>query len=296
MIRGGINMKKRLLGLAVGLAVGVAGMLGGTQAQAASGTVKIGGVTVERQFLNIGTYYRANRAITVHVTYYRPGKTTGQYTKAVTVPKGTVIEGRIIPKHHIAKNRWGDELAFNTDELNDALTRAGAKRGYQASGGVAYALKSLQKVKTPAYLPTYSYGDLYLGGAQAARQNQPDTARQSVRITANGYVELHPRSAKYDGDATFAGKPSASAKILRTRVNGATRYLYLKQRLTPIKTTRVGKRGAYQYRLALKNLHRPQNLSYEDDDRGTVYVFSSLYALGGVTYYTPICFGSDIED
>lgn len=289
-------MKKQLLAGLIGFAALLAVGVGETTAHA-DATVNIGGTTVSRSYLNIDTYYRATRAVKATVTYYQAKTEKRQYNRTITLPKGTVVAGRIIPKHQLAHGKWGNELALGQGNLNYKLLNSGAKKGYVAGGTVSYALTYLKKVKRPAYMPTYSYGDLYLGGAKATLQAD-NQQKRVFRVTTNGYVELIARDTKAAGDAIFAGKPLHQAKIKKTRVKGATRYLYLSTKMsgTGIKTTRVGKKGAYQYRLALKNLHKPQNLSYDDDDRGTVYVFDSLYAVGGVTYYTPICFGSEIED
>lgn len=287
-------MRKRigwLLGIAMLAIVG----WGSVSAQAATRTVKIAGVTVPRSYLNTDTYYRANRTVTAHVTYYKAKHSNAQYTKSIKLPRGTVMAGNIVPKRKLAHGQWGNELALGMGNLNYSLLKTGAKKGYVAGGIVVYAVTSLKKIKTPAYMPTYSVGDLYLGGAKATQQRD-DQVKKVFRVTTNGYVELIKRNAKAEGDATFAGKPVSEAKIERTRVKGATRYLYLGSKMKGVKTTRVGKKGAYRYRLAFKNLHRPQNLSYYDDDRGEVNVFDSLYSVGGVTYYTPICFGSEIED
>jgi len=293
-------MKKQVIYWVLGLALACLGVSGTTTARAATtastdATVNIGGVTVKREFLNINTYYRAQSAVKAEVTYYKVAKADSQYTKTITLPKGTVVAGDFIPKHHLANGKWGLELAVENSQLNYNLTKSGLKKGYLASGIVSYATSSFKKVKAPAYMPTYSSGDLYLGGAKATKQRD-DQVKQIVRITTNGYVELMHRNTKATSDDAFAGKPFSQAKISKTQVKGATRYLYLNAKMTGLKTTKVGKKGAYQYRLAVKNLHQPVNLSYYDDDRGEVYNFDSLYAIGGVTYYTPICFGSDIED
>ncbi|MCT3566339.1 hypothetical protein [Levilactobacillus brevis] len=287
-------MKKRIMVGVLGLAVLTSLGLSGITARAAS-TVKIGGVTVDRSYLNTDTYYKTKWAVKAKVTYYQEKKPDNQYTKAITLPKGTIISGQIIPKHQLAHGQWGNEMVTTGGDLNYKLLNAQVKKGYLASGVVSYALSGFKKVKTPVYIPTYSHGDLYLGDAKATRKGDTQV-KQTVRITTNGYVELRHRAANVDSDTMWASQPTSQAKIKRTQVKGATRYLYLGTNMKGIKTTRVGKKGAYQYRLTFKNLHQPQNLSYYDDDRGEVYVFDSLYALGGVTYYTPICFGSEIED
>jgi len=288
-------MKKQMIRWVLGFIAFAMISIGGMTAQAATSTVKIGGVSVERSFLNIGTYYQAKRAAKATVTYYKTSKPDTQYTKVITLPKGTIMSGWIIPKHKLARGQWGNELSLVGGNLNYGLVNVGAKKGYLVSGVVSYALKKFKKVKTPAYMPTYSYGDLYLGGAKATRESDSQV-KQIVRITSNGYVELIHQNKRTNSDGAFGGKPSSQAKIVKTKVKGATRYLYLNTKMKGVKTTRVGKKGAYQYRLALKNLHQPQNLSGYDDDRGEIYVFDSLYAVGGVTYYTLICNGSDIED
>lgn len=285
---------KKVTGVLIGLVAMALMSFGSVTAQAA-GTVKIGGVSVDKSYLLTSTYYRTTRAVTAHVTYYKATNADTHKTGTLTLPKGTVVSGWFIPKHHLANGRWGMEMSIFSDQLNYALMNSRPKKGYHVSAAVSYNLKSFKKVKAPAYLPTYSIGNLYLGGAKVAKRGQ-DAAKQTVQITSNGYVEVHHLTKLSSETDLLANKPVSSAKIMKTRVKGAVRYLYLNKKLKGHHTVRVGKQGAYQYRLAFKNLHQPQNLSAYDDDRGEIYDFDSLYSLGGVTYFTPICFGSEIED
>lgn len=289
-------MKKQMMSLVLGLATVTAiGLAGTTTAQAAYKyrTVTIAGETVGRDHLNTSTYYKVTKTVSVKVGFKKNTDELKGYTKTMKLPKGTIVTGSIVPKHKLAHGKWGDQLSFAVDNsLNYALFNRNVKKGYSAGYGIAYPVSNFKKIKTPAYMPTWSYGDLYLGGAKAIGSE----SKRSAQITTNGYVELHKINKKVTSDEQYTGKPYSTAKIVKTRVKGATRYLYLNGKLKGLKTVRVGKRGTYQYRLALKNRHQPQNHSSYDDDRGEYYDFYSLYSLGGVTYYTSITSGSDIED
>lgn len=256
-------------------------------------TVTIAGETVDRDHLNMSTYYKATKTVSVKIGYEKNTDETKGYTKTMKLPKGTIVAGMIVPKHKLPNGKWDDQLSFVVENrLNYALFNRNVRQGYRAGYGIAYPVSTFKKIKTPAYMPTWSYGDLYLGGAKAI----DTTSKRSAQITTNGYVELHEINKNATLDEQYTGRPYSTAKIAKTRVKDATRYLYLKGKLKGLKTVRVGKKGAYQYRLALMNRHQPQNRSSYDDDRGEYYDFYSLYALGGVTYYTAITSGSDVED
>lgn len=271
-----------LLGLAAFATVGA----GTTNAHAAS-TVQIAGQTARKHYLHIATYYRTTRATKVTINYEKTHSTKlKSYSKSMTLPKGTIVDG---DAHSFGTATTGSlypEVHFNSNRLSYNLLNKGVKKGYQANEiGTSIATGSFKQISTPAYMPTWSYGDLYLGGASATKQ--PDESSQNVQITDNGYVEVHKKNASAQFYNRYFNKPVASAKIKKTTNKGSTRYLYLSKSLKGFKTTRVGHKGAYEYRLSMKNLHEPQvnPSNNEDADYSSFY---SLYSLGGKTYYTPL--------
>jgi len=166
-------MKKKLVGGVVGLTSLLVLGLSGVGAKAA--TTVINGTTVDKDYLNQATYYRTTKAVKAKIIYDRlsSGDTRQEYTKSITLPKGLVVAGNFNPKRHLANGKWRTQFVFTQERLNYALINRWAKKGYAAenAGGISYANKSFKRVKTPAYLPTWSYGDLYVGGAKAAQRD-----------------------------------------------------------------------------------------------------------------------------
>lgn len=283
-------MRKEIIAGLLSLAAFVAVGTGTTSAYASA--VKINGTTVNRQFLNTNNYYQTKRATKVHLEYAQIGSDKG-YTKSVTLPKGTIVGGQLGKSNTTGK--MNAQLDFMGGQLNYALVNKSVKKGYLADGdGYSTAISSFKKISTPAYLPTWSYGDLYLGGTSVAKQYRAVYPSQSVQITTNGYVEVHKKGSVKSWMDYYLNKPIASVKIKKTTTKGNTRYLYLSSALKGFKTTRVGKKGAYEYRLIMTNLHKPVTIPSHDED-SDVSSFVSLYSLGGVTYYTPIGVSGDAD-
>ncbi|WP_407889626.1 hypothetical protein [Levilactobacillus sp. N40-8-2] len=256
--------------------VGVVGL--GTQASAKSATVKIGNDQVSRDYLYTSTFYRSTKAVTVKVT---ANHTDGTFaTKTVKIPKNTVVSGQKVNVTSRKQVLWinhDDELSYHV--LKSAFTQ---HPSYVPSvRDLVVSVKAFKKVSRPAYLPTWSHGDLYLGGKAAISKL---TAKQKVQVTSDGYLEIHKYVAT---TGATTPKPLQSAKINRTQVKGATRYLYFSKKIKGLTLKHVATRGQAQYRLTMKNLHQPQHRAgFSDDDMPGVYY--SLYKLGSQTYFTPI--------
>lgn len=267
----------RKLGLT--MAAVMLGVLGlGTQASAKSATVKIGNNQVPRDYLYTSTFYRSTKAVTVKVT---ANHTDGTFaSKTVRIPKNTVVSGQ---KYHITSKKQAlsinhdDELSYHV--LKTAFTQ---HPSYVPSvRDLTVSPAAFKQVKRPVYLPTWSHGDLYLGGKSAIGKL---TSKRQVQVTSDGYLEIHKYVAT---TGTATPKPLQSAKINRTQVKGATRYLYFSHKIKGLTLKHVAKRGQVQYRLTMKNLHQPQHRAgFSDDDMPGVYY--SLYKLGSQTYFTPI--------
>lgn len=172
---------------------------------------------------------------------------------------------------------------------------ASAKPGYTIDPGAsAYdpqatitdtsKLSAFKRVKAPDYMPGYSHGDLYIGGAAAAKSSvEPHT--KSIRVTPDGYLEVLKYDAKANAGLGFSQKPVGLAKIVKTDFHDPNRTLYFSHAITGIHTTKVTKSGTTYYKLTLKNLHTPQHIA-GNPEAGTAGTFDSLYRIGGKTYYT----------
>lgn len=249
-----------------------------TPAQAKSNAVKIGQDWVARDLINPVTYYRAKRAVSVVERVELKDKT---FTRTVRIPKSTVVAGELT---YVDNQKKMSLLIDRHENLSYHIVRS----AYHKLPGnlvnvqmLAAKRQDFRRISRPAYMPTWSYGDLYLGSRVAAVRL---ITTQKVQVTTDGYLETHTYSPK-TGETT--PKPLQSAKINRTRVKGATRYLYFSKKIKGLALKHVAKHGRMQYRLALKNRHQPQHVAgFSDNDEPGVYY--SLYQLGNKTYYTPI--------
>jgi len=280
-------MKKINIGLLILASIVFGFGVNNFTAKADSSTVEINGQSFPRLLLFTTTCYKTKQSVTVNATYSKDLSGHHMYTRNITIPKGTVLGGHILPKHKLAHGKYGNEMFINAGGLNYDFFHRYAKKGYTYSSGSAYsyAWTSFQRIKTPKYVLTYSQGDLFCSNIHNVNYND---IKQSIQITANGYVELfHPSESESMDDINelMDKKPFSQSKIIRTSVKGSTRYLYLNSKIKTIKTARVCERGKYFYRLAVKNLHQPQIRDKDDEPGSCIY---SLYSISGLKYFTPI--------
>ncbi|WP_367376958.1 hypothetical protein [Levilactobacillus cerevisiae] len=251
-----MKIKTTLCLIIAAFTVGAAGL--GTQAQAKSAAVKIGKIMVSREYLHTNTFYRAKKAVTIKVT---ANHTDGTYaTKTVKIPKNTVVSGRKVNLNSKDQTLWinlRDELSYHV--LKTAFTQ---RPSYVPSvQNLAVSPQAFKKVKRPVSLPTWSYGDFYLGGKAAIFKN---TTTQKIQFTSDGYLEIHKYVA---ATGTTTPKPTQSAKIKRVQVNGSIRYYYFNKKIKGLTLKPVTQHGQKQYRLTVKNLHQPQHKAgFSDDD------------------------------
>lgn len=268
----------------LGLVAGILGLsLGGPlHANANKYTVKIGPDTAFKEFLHIRHYYKTTKKTKVTAMVV-PIYTTGNgATLTYTLPKGTVIAAERTTKYA--------PYQIDSSQLSYRLIKPLIKQGYAPTGQETDTLAAktkLKRVKRPAFLPTYSYGDLYPGrSVQKITTMENFQAKQLIRLTSNGYLERHQAVKKAQPRTQLTLKPKASVKIRKTRVKGNTRYLYFKNKVSGVKTKHL-RQGPYRYRLALKNRHLPVHL-FGDSDNDVAGAYYSIYSLGGKTYFTPL--------
>lgn len=253
-----------------------------SSALAASGTVKIGNTTADKLFLHIAQHYRTTRTTQLHVMVTSIHSHQSAKTKTLTLPKGVTLA---------AKHETGANYRLDASLLSYRRLKPLIKQGYIPVSGEMTTLKSrtLVKVKRPAFLPAYSYGDLYPGHSQAAITRAAGNQEANrIQLTADGYLDRYQPNHQVLATARLQVTPTLHAKIQRTKVTKhGTRYLYFKTKLPGLTTKHVRRTGTARYRLTLTNNHRPiHNPGNSDNDLAGW--FYSRYTLGGHAYFTPL--------
>ena len=248
-------------------------------AQAKSATVKIGTHSVPRDYLNTDTYYKTTKKVSVNAHWFASNK---EFSTKLTVPKGTVITGKT-QMIQVGK-KWKSGLLLNQkNNLRYKYIKSGIDKGYSLAQINTTNKAAFSKVKTPTFVPTYSHGNLTIGGTSAIGSS----SSKSVQFTSDGYVEVHTNTNKSYNALAYYRTPSASVKITKTSVKGSYRYIYTKTKIKGLTTKHVKTTGNYRYRLTLKNQHKPVFLA-GDPDNDLQAAYYSLYSLGGKTYFTQI--------
>ncbi|WP_204120566.1 MULTISPECIES: hypothetical protein [Levilactobacillus] len=286
-------MKSSLGLLALGLVIGSGLLAARAQTEKPSALVKVGDYTASTDFLNLSAYYQTTRPVTVKVAYFPTYKSGHPIRQKLTLPAGITVAGNLTTTK--SGSYLVPSLQLFLARLSYAALANSAKAGYTIDpGDSAYdpqatitdtaKLSAFKRVKAPDYMPGYSHGDLYIGGADAALSPiEPDS--QSIRITPDGYLEVLQYDAKANTGLGFYQKPVGMAKITKTDFHDPYRTLYFSHDIQGVKTTRVHHSGNTQYKLTLKNLHTPQHTK-GNPETGTAGTFDSLYRIGGQAYYT----------
>lgn len=271
----------------------VGGRSSNAQTEKPSALVKVGNFTASTDFLNLSQYFEVTRTIKVKVNFVPTHKVGHALSRDLTIPAGTVVAGNLT----ITKS--GDflvpTLQLYLARLSYPLIQQSAPAGYTIDPGAgAYdpqatlkatdKLTAFKRISAPDFMPGYSHGDLYLGGAQAALSSE-ETTTASIRVTPDGYLEYMKYDAKANAGLGFMQKPTGMAKITKTDFHDPYRVLYFSHNIKGLKTKRVSHAGLYQYRVTLKNLHDPQH-NAGNEDNGIAGTFDSLYRIGGKTYFT----------
>ncbi|MFT8318454.1 MAG: hypothetical protein ABF651_09360 [Sporolactobacillus sp.] len=242
---------------------------------------------LDKVFFNTDTFYKTTKAVKIQVPFtgYNGG---ASLTKTVTLPKGTVVASDGIRRTKV-NGKYIKVIDIHSNLLSANLLKSGYAAGLVASRDWQTQFtpnKNFKQIKRPSYLPSYSYGDLYLGSTTAIKYRATKLSKQSIVVTSNGYVEVHKNVANANS-ASYYSKPTVSAKIQRTVVKNHTRQLFLNKKLSGFKTTKVRYQGKTQYRLDLTNQHKYRVVQpFEDEDSGPAYY--TLYLVGGKTFYTPL--------
>jgi hypothetical protein len=279
--------------LVVGLIVGGGYLAAQAQTEKPSAIVKVGDYAASTDFLNLSAYYQTTRPVTVKVAYFPTYKSGHAIRQKLTLPTGITVAG------NLTSTKSGSYLVPSLQlflaRLSYTALAGSAKPGYTIDPGAsAYdpqatitdttRLSAFKRVPAPDYMPGYSHGDLYIGGAKAALSPvEPQT--KSIRVTPDGYLEVLKYDRRANTGLGFYQKPVGMGKIVKTDFKDPNRTLYFSHDIAGVKTQRVTRDGQTLYRLTLKNLHQPQHIA-GNPETGTAGTFDSLYRIGGQLYYT----------
>lgn len=293
-----LTTKRRWFSFGTGLIVAVIALIGSwsaarAQTEKPSAIVKVGQYAASTDFLNLSQYFQLTSSLQVKVNYVPTTKVGHPLRRTLTLPQGTVVAGSL------TTTKSGDflvpTLQLYLARLSYPLVHREAPMGYTIDPGAgAYdaqvtlkatdKLTAFKRVPAPRYMPAYSHGDLYLGGAKSALSPQePDN--QSIRITPDGYLEYITYDKTVNPGLGFMQRPTGMAKITRTDFHDPYRDLYFKEPINGLRLKRVAQTGNQQYKLVLKNLHTPQH-TWGNEDAGIAGTFNSLYLVDGKQYYT----------
>lgn len=273
--------------------VTVGSLSGRAQTEKPSALVKVGDYRASTDFLNLSAYYQTTRPVTVKVAYVSTYKSQHTIMQKLTLPAGLTVAGNLtttkhgsylVPSLQLYLARLSYPALQNSAKANYTLDPGTSAYSPQATISDTTKLHAFKRVAAPDYMPGYSHGDLYIGGAKAALSPVEPTTK-SIRITPDGYVEVLKYDTKANAGLGFYQKPVSLAKIVKTRFHDPNRTLYLNHPLASVKTKAITQNGQTRYRLTLKNLHTPQHIA-GDPETGTAGTFDSLYSIGGTTYYT----------
>lgn len=263
------------------------------QTEKPSSLVKVGQYTASTDFLNLSAYYQTTKPLRVKVAYVPTYKAGSPIMQSLYLPAGITIAGNLTTTKR--NGYLVPSLQLYLARLSTPALQNSAKPGYTLDpGSGAYdpqvtikdmdKLAGFKRVSAPVYMPGYSHGDLFIGGAQAAL-SPIEPQNKSLRVTSDGYVQVMKDDLRANAGLGFYQKPLGIAKITRTDFNDPYRKLYFSHDLKGVHTKRVSQRGNEQYCLTLKNLHTPQHTT-GNPFKGIAGTFDSLYEVGGTKYYT----------
>lgn len=247
--------------------------------------------SIEKKYPNVWNhikYYRATRPVHIRVKFKDKQNTDNYYKKQITIPRNTIVNGDKSIVYY-SRNKANAEFTFDASTfsykmlkpvLTSQMVQPDAKLSAKKMSSIN---KYFVRVKRPSFMPAYSTGALnkYLGDHVKFSPFFPSTNR--LKLTPDGYIEYaRPNSNAQYTYQLFNLVPNAYVKIQKFRVKNSTRYLYYSHHLNGVSDRRVATSGRAQYRLTVKNLHRPFTMF--DGDQGALLM--SQYRIGKTTYYT----------
>ncbi|KRK47527.1 hypothetical protein FC96_GL002453 [Secundilactobacillus kimchicus JCM 15530] len=182
--------------------------------------------------IGLATSIQAN-AKTTFEDYYA---VTTKATKAL--PKGTRVQ-----VYRTATKNGKQFASVDVSRLSyEVQKRAGNKYS------VVIATANLKKIATPASdkLTVLSKGAKYTTDARYKAANK-------LKVTTDGYVQYFANS--------FKKAPISSTKLTASRAKGNIVYLYSKTNMAKLPDKHIHKHGNYQYRLAIRDNQKQDELS-----------------------------------
>ncbi|WP_056946943.1 hypothetical protein [Secundilactobacillus odoratitofui] len=235
-------------------------------------------------------WYRLNHATTVTVTY---SSVTNSHAikKQLRLPKGTVL-GAQRYHHGAAAQKLAYTNGYMTPNISYHLKSKLVNDHVYGFGAVSFKLspKSVTQIVRPAYGLPYGSGTLYAGGLNSIKTLNRNV--NAIKLTSDGYVETYRNQPEdYPSfwgtlESHYDSKPNNAQKINLSVKNGNTVELYYQHHLKGVHDTQVRKTGNTQYRLTIKNQHTPYQ--YTDSAYAGNKAVASIYAVGGVNYFTVI--------
>lgn len=202
-------------------------------------------------------------------------------SQKVTIPKGTVVMGRVMPIDTATGTR--QEASFDLLTLNYQLkTKNGwPKKIHAGGGGETSAMNNVGRYLTPTTRPAYMLqqaGELPVF-ARTATANYVTGA--FITVTTDGTLESFSKTNKSRTRTQY--RPTASAKITKFTQKGTKRYYYYQKKLTGVPGKRVAKHGKAQYRLTVTDLKQTKTVAQKH--MSTAYYYHA-YKFGKQTFYT----------
>lgn len=214
-------------------------------------------------------YYKATKKVQMKVS---------GATKKVSIPKGTIIRGRVTQFTGYAK----PSIQASFDSLSYQFRKSWPNAnpvGAWALSGYTMNANDFKLTSTPKYMVTSAINDNPLGTEfYYASTKSPYTLKTYRRMvfTTDGYIERY-----LNKKGTMAARPYAYAKIRKVTTSGNYKYYYYRNHLKGVHDKHVHKTGNYRYRLAVKKTSKTVSVNLNSTKENF-----AVYSIGGVNYKT----------
>lgn len=223
--------------------------------------------------------------------------TPTKYKRALTIPKGTVVQAQSVSP---VNGKLTTQFYLNT--LSYHLRRGYIGHSEASTKNIALTSQNFKKVKVPQYVKYYSTqrtyakniglnytanGDLYAGKYYPSGDKIVGASARRVTVTSDGYLEYYASSPVLVPGVD--PKPTVSCKITKVTgpANGRT-VLYTRQAVPSAIGSRISKTGQAQYATPIKRLYRTYATvtAMSRDKAETDYVdITAGYQVNGQAYF-----------
>lgn len=220
-----------------------------------------------------------------------------KYKRALTIPKGTVVQAQGVSK---VNGKLTTYIYMNT--LSYHLRKGYVGHSEGSSKNIALTSANFKKVKVPQYIRYYSSqltyatgigvnytanGDLFAGKKYPNEKNLLTAKAARVSVTSDGYLEYYDNAKVFSSNVD--SKPTASVKI--TKVTGPTNgktVLYTKQAVPSAIAKHVSQSGNARYATTITRQYRVYSTvtPFARDSEQTDSVdISAGYQVNGKTFF-----------